>query len=148
MNLLIGLGAVAALAVGAAAFVIVFVVCLKVLPEMGFTGASRTILAFCVAALSALGIMLLAPVAPAHDAAPPATITYPFLLIPYAALGLTLLLFLLIALLASWFRAHREHPRPRDEPHWPSHARHAGQPRKPECQDSHQHGQARRRPGR
>ena len=146
MNVLIGLATVAILAVGAAAFVIVFVVCLKVLPDMGFTGASRTILAFCVAALSALGITLLAPMAPAHDAPPPAT--YPFLLIPYAALGLTLLLFLLIAMLAPWFRAHRENPRPPDEPHWPSQAGHADQPRKPECRDSHQHSQARRRPGR
>lgn len=148
MNVLIGLAGVAALAVGAAVFVIVFVVCLKVLPEMGFTGTSRNVLAFCVAALSASGVVLLVPPAPAQDAPPPATVTYPFLFIPYAALGLTLLLLLLIALLAPWVRAHRENTGQPEECNRPSQAGHAEQRWKSTCHDDHQHGQAGKRPDR
>lgn len=139
MNVLIGLAGVAALAVGAAVFVIVFVVCLKVLPEMGFTGTSRNVLAFCVAALSASGLVLLVPPAPAQDAAPPATVTYPFLLIPYAALGLTLLVLMLLGLMSRWLNERGEYPRQPEKPRWPSQDKRADRRRKPVGQRGQKH---------
>ncbi|MCC6487439.1 MAG: hypothetical protein IT364_08055 [Candidatus Hydrogenedentes bacterium] len=73
-----------------AVFVIVLFVCLRILPEMGFDGFSRKALAFCVAVLSAMGLMMLGPGRASDGASEP--LTDNFILLPYAALGLTLLL--------------------------------------------------------
>ncbi len=94
--------------VAAAAFVVVFVVCLRVLPEMGFTGASQKVLAFCVAALSAIGIVALGPEGSSAGPTTPESSTVHFVLLPYAALGLTLLLLIFFLLMAGWFERLRQ----------------------------------------
>jgi len=86
-------------------FVIVFVVCLRVLPEMGFSGLSGKVLAFCVAALSAMGLMIFAPERGSHDISVSVPQPEYFLLLPYAALGLTLVLLPFIFLIHKWLHA-------------------------------------------
>lgn len=88
----------------AAVFVIVLIVCLRVLSEAGFEGMPGAILAFCVAALSAMGVAMLAPRPVGRGAAQPANdFDLDFILLPYATLGLSLLaLLLLLLLLRLW----------------------------------------------
>ena len=95
-------------ALAVAAFVVVFAVCLRVLPEMGFTGTSQEVLAFCVAALSAIGIVAFGPGTSSHGPVPQESSTFHFVLLPYAALGLTLLLLILFLLLAGWYERLKE----------------------------------------
>lgn len=87
-------------------FVLVFVVCLRVLPEMGFTGFSRKALAVCVAILSAMGLIMIGP----RGSSEGVFVPWPdyFILLPYAALGLTLLLLPLVLLLAWWIHRLKE----------------------------------------
>lgn len=92
----------------AAAFVVVFVACLRVLPEMGFTGASQKVLSFCVAGLSAIGIVGFGPGGSSSIPVTEEPITVHFVLLPYAALGLTLLLLLLLLLLFKCFNGVKE----------------------------------------
>jgi hypothetical protein len=89
-------------------FVIVFVVCLRVLPEMGFSGLSGKMLAFCLAALSAMGLMIFAPERGTHDISESVPQPEYFLLLPYAALGLTLVLLPFIFLIYKWLHALME----------------------------------------
>jgi hypothetical protein len=96
------LGAVVTIAV----FVIVLGVCLRVFPEMGFDGFSKKILAFCVAVLSAMGLLMFRP-GRAPDGASEPWPDY-FILLPYAALGLTLLLLPLLLFLFWCFRRFKE----------------------------------------
>jgi hypothetical protein len=87
-------------------FVVVLIVCLRVLPEMGFDGFSKKILAFCVAVLSAMGLLMFRPARTPDGASEP----WPdyFILLPYAALGLTLLLLPLLLFLFGCFRRFKE----------------------------------------
>jgi hypothetical protein len=71
-------------------FVILFVVCLRVFTEMGFGWFSGKVLAFCVAALSVMSLKMFAPEQGSHDVSEPLPRLEYFLLLPYAALGLTL----------------------------------------------------------
>jgi hypothetical protein len=86
--------------------VIVLVVCLRVLPEMGFDGFSKKVLAVCVAVLSAMGLLMFRPGRAPEGASEP----WPdyFILLPYAALGLTLLLLPLLLFLFWCFRRFKE----------------------------------------
>ncbi len=89
-------------------FVVVFVVCLRVLPEMGFGGFSARVLAFCVAALSAMGLIMLEPERGSREVSESVPLPESFLLMPYATLGLTLLLLPLILFVCKCFYAFRE----------------------------------------
>jgi hypothetical protein len=107
-----------------ATFVVVLIVCLRVLPEMGFTGFSRIVLAVCVAVLSAIGVAVLTPRPLGAGTVQTAPNTeFDFILLPYAALGLSLLILLLLVLLSqilpSQDRAGRRKPdeiRPHQKP--------------------------------
>ncbi len=78
--------------------VIVLTVCWRVLADMGFHGVPRGILAVCVALLSVLGLVVPVRVVAVGDG----QVSLPsinVLLIPYAALGISILL----SLLLTWF---------------------------------------------
>ncbi len=78
--------------------VIVLTVCWRVLADMGFHGVPRAALAVCVALLSVLG--LVAPIRVVAVGDGQASLpSINVLLIPYAALGLSILL----SLLLTWF---------------------------------------------
>ena len=104
-----------------AVFVIVLVVSLRALSEMGFTGASRKTLAFCVAALSVMGLTLLGPREPFQGLPQSGPSTFYFLLIPYAALGLALLALLLLVFISRCIQALKEKRRLAVKDSWPSH---------------------------
>ncbi len=90
--------------IGIVIFFVVLVVTWTVLPKMGFRGLSRAALAFCVAALSVLGLDSGYPVRLEGD--PPSGIGG--ILIPYAALGITLLILILLWLFGiglEWIRS-------------------------------------------
>jgi hypothetical protein len=95
-------------------FLIVLVVCLRVLPEMGFDGFSRKVLAVCVAVLSAMGLLMFRPGRAPEGASEP----WPeyFILLPYAALGLTLLLLPLLFFLFWCLERFKEHFRRERKP--------------------------------
>ena len=90
--------------VAAAVVLIVAVVCLRVFAEIGYNGLSRITLTLCVAGLSALGIVYGLPPTYSGEA-------MRFLLIPYAALGLSLLLLQVLVWLGRvrrlWLRGER-----------------------------------------
>jgi len=147
MNVLFALAEIAGLLIAVAMLVVTFVVCLRVLPKMGFTGASRKILSFCVAALSALGLTQVFPSAPSQGVPPNDSTTYSFLLIPYAALGLSLLVLVLLVFVSRWLNVCRECPSQSARPHLPSQAPPSERPHKAAYRDSQKHGQGRRKGG-
>lgn len=91
MNQAYELSGVLGFSIALAVLVVVFLVCLQVLPQMGFDGASRRALAISVALLSAAGLFHTVLASTSHGAAESDSSTYHFLLLPYEALGLTLL---------------------------------------------------------
>jgi hypothetical protein len=90
----------AELIVALVAFVLVFLVSLQALPQMGFKGAPRWIIGVCVALLSMIGIGQLFSMPAPKDAPQSVSNSLNFLLLPYAALGLTLIVLLLIFFLS------------------------------------------------
>lgn len=108
-------------------FVIVLVVCLRVLPEMGFDGFSRVVLAVCVAVLSAIGVAVLAPGplgAGTMQSAP--NTEFEFILLPYAALGLSLLVLLLLVLLSRFLPSQDRVRRRKPDEFLPQHKSQSG----------------------
>ncbi len=79
--------------IGIVIFLLVLVVIWKVLPEMGFEGFSRGAMAICIAALSVLGLN------PGRTSE-----VQNVILVPYAALGISILLVLLLIVLAASFK--------------------------------------------
>lgn len=84
-----------------AMFVMVLIVCWRVLPDMGFDGISRAGLAICVAALCVLGLVQFAANSP-EGAEATETNYLDGLLLPYAALGVSILLLPLVLLISRW----------------------------------------------
>ena len=96
------------LIIAVAVFVIVLVVCLQTIQFMGFTGNSKRAMAVCVAILSAIGVAELFPVPYSPEIPEPGSSPYHFLLLPYAALGLTLLLMLLLFFVSKYIEGLRK----------------------------------------
>lgn len=85
------------LVIGIVIFVLVLAVSWKVLPDMGFSGFLRGVMAFCIAALSVLGLnpMFIVQAQPSG---------LDVVLVPYTALGVSILFVLLFSILAACFR--------------------------------------------
>ncbi|MCL4218027.1 MAG: hypothetical protein KJ052_13620 [Candidatus Hydrogenedentes bacterium] len=83
-------------------FVIIFVVCFWLLPMLKLQGVSRLVAALCVAALCILGMMTSGTPPEAAQESEPHAVTMTFVLIPYTALGLSLVLMALLLLVMRW----------------------------------------------
>lgn len=83
-------------------FAIIFVVCFWLLPVLKLQGFSRLVAALCVAALCILGMMTSGTPPEAAQESEPHAVTMTFVLIPYTALGLSLVLMALLLLVMRW----------------------------------------------
>jgi len=97
---------------GTIIFVVLFVTTLKVLKQMSiFQGTTAVIVAICVSLLSAIGLSRFFVITDAtcKTAANRCDITLDFILLPYAALALSILLILLLWLISRISRNRRDH---------------------------------------
>lgn len=101
MNEIMAIEGVLGLSVLAAVFVIVYLVTYRALEEMDVSGGSQKTLAAIVALLSVLGLTRFTP-APAPKEPVALDPTLEFLLIPYAALAVVLVVLFLVVFLGRW----------------------------------------------
>ncbi len=89
-----------ALLIGAAIWAILFVVILEVLKKaLPFSDWATYVIAVCVSLLSVIGMHRMLAGAPSHSAGTDEKDPFGFLLLPYAAMGISMLLVLLLMFL-------------------------------------------------
>ena len=111
-TLMSSLGGMLSLLVGAVIWAILFVVILEVLKKASpFSGWTTYVIAVCVSLLSVIGMFRFLTGGTGHSGDPDKKDPFGFLLLPYAAMGIAMLIVLLLLFLRRMLPTRREEPR-------------------------------------